>query len=83
MPREAFKYAQRFQLKDASGAPLANQAYTVYVTDQQEIKGKTDGQGMTALVDTENPERTYIIFDRDLQWICEEESDDDTKMAGC
>jgi type VI secretion system VgrG family protein len=83
MPREDYKYAQRFQLKDTLGMPLANQAYTVYATDQQEIKGKTDAQGMTALIDTENPERTYILFDRDLQWICEEESDDDTKMAGC
>jgi uncharacterized protein (DUF2345 family) len=83
MPREDYKYAQRFQLKDTLGMPLANQAYTVYAADQQEIKGKTDAQGMTALIDTENAERTYILFDRDLQWICEEDSDDDTKMAGC
>jgi hypothetical protein len=55
----------------------------VYVADQQEIKGKTDAQGMTALVDTEDPERTYIIFDRDLQWLCDEESDDDTTTPGC
>jgi type VI secretion system VgrG family protein len=83
LPRESHKYGQRFQLKDSAGTPLANQAYTVYVADQQEIKGKTDAQGMTALVDTEDPERTYIIFDRDLQWICDEESDDDTKTPGC
>ena len=83
LPRESHKYGQRFQLKDSAGTPLANQAYTVYVADQQEIKGKTDAQGMTALVDTEDPERTYIIFDRDLQWICDEENDDDTKTPGC
>lgn len=83
LPRESYKYGQRFQLKDAAGTPLANQAYTVYVTDQQEVRGKTDAQGMTALVDTEDPERTYIIFDRDLQWICDEASDDDTKTPGC
>jgi type VI secretion system VgrG family protein len=82
-PRENYKYGQRFQLKDAAGTPLANQAYTVYVADEQEIKGKTDAQGMTAVIDTEVPERTYIIFDRDLQWICDEESNDDTKTPGC
>jgi uncharacterized protein (DUF2345 family) len=77
LPRHEYKYAQKFQLKDDFGRPLANQPYTIYVTDEQEVKGKTDAQGITQLIDTESIEQTYIIFDRDLQWICEDDNDDD------
>jgi type VI secretion system secreted protein VgrG len=83
LPRETYQYAQKFQLKDSLGTPLANEPYTIYVADQQEVRGKTDAQGLTSLVDTENAESTYIIFDRDLQWICEEEHDDDTDFSTC
>ena len=83
MPQLSHQFGQRFKLKDTLGTPLANQAYTIYVADQQEIKGVTDSHGMTAYVDTENPETTYIIFDRDLQWICEEESDEDSSHSEC
>ena len=83
MPQLNRQFGQRFKLKDALGMPLANQAYTIYVPNQQEIKGATDSHGLTAHVDTENPETTYIIFDRDLQWICEEESDDDASHSEC
>ena len=83
LPRHDYQYAQKFQLMDAFGAPLADQAYTVYVADQQEVRGKTDAQGMTRLIDTAQSERTYIIFDRDLQWICEDEDEDDTDICSC
>ncbi|WP_051293441.1 type VI secretion system Vgr family protein [Pseudoduganella violaceinigra] len=75
--RADMKYGQRFQLLDTDGQPLKEQAYTIYVGDQQEIRGKTNAQGLTSLVDTEHSESTYIIFDRDLQWVCEEDSDDE------
>lgn len=83
LPRHDYQYAQKFQLMDPLGLPLANQAYTVYVADQQELRGKTDAQGMTNLIDTAQSERTYIIFDRDLQWICEDEDDEDTDICSC
>ncbi|MCS0630461.1 type VI secretion system tip protein VgrG [Telluria mixta] len=83
MPNPNHQFGQRFKLKDTFGMPMANQAYTIYVADQQEIRGVTDADGMTAHVDTENPEATYIIFDRDLQWICEEESDEDASHSEC
>jgi len=75
--RQDMKFAQRFQLLDTDGLPLKEEPYTIYVADQQEIRGKTNAQGMTSLVDTEHSEATYIIFDRDLQWVCEEDSDDE------
>ena len=75
--RPDMKFAQRFQLLDTSGLPLKEEPYTIYVADQQEIRGKTNAQGLTSLVDTEHSESTYIIFDRDLQWVCEEDSDDE------
>jgi uncharacterized protein (DUF2345 family) len=83
MPQLSHQFGQRFKLKDALGTPLADQAYTIYVADRQEIKGRTDSRGMTAYVGTENPETTYIIFDRDLQWICEEETDEDSSHSEC
>lgn len=83
LPHHDYRYAQKFQLKDSLGQPLANQAYTVYVSDTQEIRGKTDADGMTSLVDTKSVEQTYIIFDRDLQWICDDEDDDDTDICDC
>jgi uncharacterized protein (DUF2345 family) len=83
MPQLNHRFGQRFKLQGAFGAPLVNQAYTIYVADHQEIKGVTGSSGMTAHVDTENPETTYIIFDRDLQWICEEETNDDASHNEC
>lgn len=63
--------------------PLKNEGYTIYTTDDQEIKGKTDAAGMASLVDTKSFEKTYIIFDRDLQWHCEEEHEDEEHILGC
>ena len=82
-PRSDFTFGQRFQLLDTAGGPLSGEAYTVYTTDQQEYKGKTDSSGLTAMVDTEDSEGTYIIFDRDLQWVCEEDVDDDDDISNC
>jgi uncharacterized protein involved in type VI secretion and phage assembly len=77
LPRSEMAYGQRFQLMDSAGNPLKDESYTIYVSDQQEIRGKTNSEGMTSLVDTKGIESTYIIFDRDLQWVCEEDLDDE------
>jgi len=77
LPRSDMAYGQRFQLLDTSGEPLKDESYTIYVADQQEIRGKTNAEGMTSLVNTKGVESTYIIFDRDLQWVCEENLDNE------
>ena len=83
-PKEEAKFAHKFQLTDLLGKVMANEAYTIYTTDDQEIKGKTDAQGMTAEIGTEKSEGTYIIFDRDLRWEVEEdEHDHDDDMHAC
>ncbi|MBC7405459.1 MAG: DUF2345 domain-containing protein, partial [Cytophaga sp.] len=81
-PQSDFTCAQKFQLKDTKGRPMKDESYTIYATDEQEIKGKTDAAGLTSLIDTKHFESTYIVFDRDLQWVCEEVNDDED-MLGC
>ncbi|RSZ59628.1 type VI secretion system tip protein VgrG [Massilia atriviolacea] len=76
-PNSEHAFAQSFKLLDDDGQPLKDQNYTIFTSDDQEIRGKTDNAGMTAQVDTANPESTYILFDRDLRWECEDDGDDD------
>ena len=83
MPEERANYGHKFQLTDLLGKALAEEAYTIITTDHQEIRGKTDAQGMTEQILSEHPEGTYIIFDRDLRWEVEEEEHDHDDDLHC
>ncbi len=83
VPEERANYGHKFQLTDLLGKALAEEAYTIITTDHQEIRGKTDAQGMTEQILSEHPEGTYIIFDRDLRWEVEEEEHDHDDDLHC
>lgn len=82
-PKEEAKFAHKFQLTDLLGKVMAGEPYTIYTTDDQEIRGKTDASGMTEEIGTVQSEGTYIIFDRDLRWEVEEEHDEDGDIHEC
>ena len=43
----------------------------------------TDSSGLTRQIETKEFETAYIVFDRDLEWICEDEEDDHEHSSDC
>ena len=65
------RYVQQFLLKDEQGEILPNVRYEIYKGDELLIKGKTDSEGLTAFVGTENSENIRIcIISKEKNYGC-------------
>ena len=76
------RYVQQFLLKDEQGKILPKVKYEIYKGEELLIKGKTDNEGLTAFVGTENSEniRICIIHKEENYGCCDRANSSDNSI---